>query len=202
MLGFSRISLVVVFCGVAFLMAPPAAQANPPEIRLIDVNGTTVTTLSFHGQNGSVTIQNVAIGGFIVSLEGHAHLRPSGVLQLTATITGGGPTERLTILLTNTNYPQTGLSTFAENVTGTITGPGSVTFGAFLDQNDQPFAIAQSTNHLSLLGPYPPAPPDAPISGSDATTVTDTTTYSMTSQTTIIGGDVNFTFTVTNTPSN
>jgi hypothetical protein len=196
---FKKISLIVVFCGVALFMAPLAAHASGPDINLIDVNGTTVTKLSFRGQNGTVSVQNVAIGGFTVSLLGQVHLVPDGVLELTAAITGGGPRETLTILLTNTDYPRTGLSTFLENVTGTITGPGTVTFEGFLDQNDQPFSTTHGTSHLPLLGPY--GDPDAPISGSDTTTVTDTMMYSMTSQTMVTGGDVSFTFTLRNTPN-
>jgi len=138
----------------------------------------------------------------VVTLKGHTNEanNTNGVLELTANITGGGPTETLTILLTDTDFRQTGPSFFAENVAGTITGPGLITFAAFLDTNGKPFATTTGTNHLPLLGPF--GDPDAPISGSDSTMVTDTTSYSMTSQTAVTGGDVNFTFTLTNTPSN
>jgi hypothetical protein len=168
---------------------------------LIDSN-PTIPPVTFTGHGENVSVTNYAIGGFIVTLNGHTNEanNTNGVLQLIADITGGGPTETLTILLTDTDFRQHGSATFAENVTGNIIGPGSVTFQSFFDLSDTAFSTVHATSHLSLLGPYPPAPPDASFSGSNATMVTDSSNYSMTLDSTVTGGDVTFTFTATNTP--
>jgi hypothetical protein len=97
---------------------------------------------------------------------------------------------------------------FADNVQGTITGKGSVSFEAFLDFNNQPFGgilaippLNPTGPFLPLLGPFkdPRKPPDASYSGSGSQQVTDTSPSSTTAESQVSGGDVSFTFVVTNT---
>jgi len=211
----SKISGLAVFCGVAMLVAPPTAHAEP-QLQFV-LNGVAFLTQPITGSNGVVTfgtlvhglLKPLPVGPFMVSLTGQSHLgRKNGVgqLKLMATITGGGPLDTLTILLTETNYPQAGNAIFADNVQGTITGPGSVRFQAFLDFTNRPFggilAIPPQKPtgpFLPLLGPFIDPHEDASYSGSGSQQVTDTSPSSTTAQSQVNGGDVTFTFVVTNT---
>jgi hypothetical protein len=195
MLQFSKISLVVVFCAVAVLVAPPAARAEPQ----IQVFFKDVPQLSPPptGKGGTVTFSgtiNTSTTPFTVSLTGTSNQASGGAqgaLQLMAMVTGGGK-DTITIQLTDTNYTQTGPTEFREKVHGTITGAGSVKFQAFLNNSGM-------VTSLDLLGPFPRGRKDATYSGSSSTNVTGTSQYSMTLSSAITGGDVSFTFFATNT---
>src|SRR5262249_42768334 len=153
-LRFSKIVCLVVFCGLAILVAPPTAHAEP-QIQFL-LNGVAFPPQPITGINGVVTFGNLVegilqplpVGPFLVSLTGQTELgikNGVGQLQLIATVTGGGRRDTLTILLTETNYPQSGNAIFADSVMGTITGKGSVAFNAFLDSSNRPFGITGNT---------------------------------------------------------
>jgi hypothetical protein len=172
------------------------------------------------GSNGVVTfgslvhgiLRPLPVGPFKVSLTGKSNLgTKQGQLELIATVTGGSPLDTLIILLTETNYPQAGNAVFADSVQGTITGPGSVKFNAFLDFKNQPFGgileippLTPTGPFLPPLGPFKDPPPkqhrpDAAYSGSGSQQVMDTSPSSTTAASQVSGGDVSFTFVVTNT---
>jgi hypothetical protein len=225
MLRFSKILTVAILGAYAMLAAPPAAHAQvrtfQPRI-LVFTNGGMQA--AFTGNGGMVTSGTIAVGPFTVTLTGlsdpkfgsKAPPKAAG-LELIATVTGGGPTDQLTILLTDTGYRQTGPATFADSVVGTITGPGSVDFRAFLDFSDTPFGMPggegggrgasltipgspfMDTSLITQPNPFNTTL-DSAYSGSQSTMVTDTAPYSMTLQSVITGGDVTFTFFATNTP--
>jgi hypothetical protein len=199
MLRFSKISLLVAFCGVALLAAPPTAHADL-ELLIVAPDGAMSTfTDTNEGTPGTVTA-NGKFGTFSVNLTGNSNLT-TGQLALSASISGGSSKNTLTIQLTETHFVGTGTATpFSEVVNGSIKGPGFAKFQAFLDLSDRLFGIqGDSVTPLPLLGPFKD-PTDAPISGSGSTTVTvtNTSSYSMTLSSTIKSGDVIFTSSATN----
>jgi hypothetical protein len=124
-----------VSCGVAILVAPPTAQAEP-QIQFL-LNDVAQLARPLTGTNGVVTASGIKVGTFTVSLNGSSNSGSQGsqgILQLTATVTGGGPLDVLIIVLTDTAYTQAGNAIFAESVQGTITGPAS--FLAFSDSHN------------------------------------------------------------------
>jgi hypothetical protein len=207
MLRFIKISLLVVHCGVAILVALPAAHAEP-QIQLV-LNGVPQLTPPITGINGVVNfgilvngvLQPLPVGRFMVSLTGTSNSPggTQGTLQLMGTVTGGHRLDRLKIQLTDTGFTQKGKAIFAETVQGTITGKGSIRFQAFLDKNNLPFGGLNPTGpFLPVLGPYVDPKKDASYSGSGSEQVTDTSPSSTTSESTVTGGDATFTYVVTN----
>jgi hypothetical protein len=205
---FSKSLRLAIFFCVAIIAVPSPAPAQiqgrliyghfpDPHVTVpIPAGGGIVST---HTPNGNVPIK---IGTFTVSIflgtSSGKLPNQTAMMEMKAVVTGGTLGEVLTLQLTDTGFSQTGLNSFFEGVSGTITGAGSVSFQAFKDFTNTPFGMAGAPNGATpgLLGPFP----DLGFAQSMAVAVQDNSDYSMTMQAVINGGDVSFDFVSTDGP--
>jgi hypothetical protein len=204
MFRFSKIAWVAVVCGVGiFAISPPAhAQIQgrliyghypqPQVIIPIPSHDGLVSTHSPSG-NQPITVGTFTLQFFLGTSSGKLP-NQTATMEMRAIVTGGTPGEVLILQLTDTGFMQTGSNSFAEQVSGTITGPGSASFQPFKDFTNTPFGTSGATP--GKMGPFF----DLGFGQSMATTVQDSSPYSMTQNATIVGGDVTFDFLSTDGP--
>jgi len=162
MLRFSKMSLLVVFCGVAILVAPPAAHAaSAIELK---VNGNSVGTLNEDGSEitFSGTVQVDASTTATLNLRGETNAvsinARKGDLNFVGSVTfSASTTTPLVINVSATNYPQ------PLNM-ATLTGSGTINGGTVISETA---LTGVSTVNPRLTNSFS-------IIGSGSTTITNT----------------------------